>query len=135
MFTSELLHNLQSDPLTRRQLGDVCAADQIPLTIHSRPRLFIVNTDVSGLPGTHWVLFYFPLNGTVEFFDPAGQAPEKYQARFKAILILNGPSYVHNVSRFQPPGSTLCGEYCLYFAKIRCRGFSYAQTLRRTRCE
>ena len=37
------------------------------------PSSFIVNTDTSGEPGTHWL--YYDINGNCTFFDSFGQHP------------------------------------------------------------
>ena len=130
MYTSELREYLRRDPLARSQLGDVCAADQLPL----RPKrsLYVVNTDTSAGPGRHWVAFYFPRGrGPPEFFDPVGLPPETYHVRFRNALILNGPRYVYNNQRLQAAGSTTCGYFCLFYAYFRCRGLGMRRALRK----
>ena len=127
MNTIQLRESLRRDPETRRQLGDVCAADELPALVSRRPNLFIVNTDSGDKPGRHWTAFYFPVEGPAEFFDPVGRAPEDYLRRFKNVLLVNGPRYSYNGHRVQDFKTDTCGYFCLYFAYRRCRGQSMTQ--------
>ncbi len=122
MDTRQLRDALRSNPTTRGQLGVVCPADQLPPTVLRRPRLYIVNTDVSSSPGKHWVTFYFPKRGPAEFFDPIGHEPEYYHRRFRNVLLANGSTYIYNGRRLQGVGSIVCGQFCLYYAYHRCNG-------------
>jgi hypothetical protein len=130
MNTTQLRRALLSDPNTKRCYGDVCPADRLPSIVHPRPRLYIVNTDKSGRPGTHWVSFYFPPRGPVEFFDPAGHAPEYYHHRFKCVVLANGPHYLYSTNRIQDFDTVTCGQYCLFYALRRCRGSSMRNIIR-----
>lgn len=114
---------LRTDSEAFRQFGGVLAADEIPTTIVKRPVMYVVNTDERGRPGTHWTAFYFPLRGPAEFFDSLGRAPEHYHRRFKNALIRNGPRYVYNNVPVQPYGTDTCGQYCIYYLRMRCRGW------------
>jgi hypothetical protein len=104
--------------------GDVCPADLLPSVILRKPKFYIVNTDVSGRPGSHWVTFYFPRRGPPEFFDPAGRAPEHYHRRFRNVLMINGPRYLYSGHRVQDYDSPTCGHFFLYYVFQRRRGFS-----------
>jgi hypothetical protein len=129
MNTSQLKRVLFSDVYTKRQYGNVCPADRLPTIVRHRPRLYIVNTDVSGSPGTHWVAFYFPKRGPVEFFDPVGHKPEYYHNRFKHVLLVNGTRYLYSGHRVQGLHTLTCGPFCLYFALHRCRGWSFKKIM------
>jgi len=124
MNTSQLDHLLMSDPIVRCQFGGVCAADELPLRVPYRPRIYVVNTDNRGQPGRHWVTFYFPKKGPTEFFDSLGHSPDYYRRRFKSVLLKNGPCYSYNKIRLQPIGDLTCGQYCVYYAVHRCRGWT-----------
>ena len=80
MDTDELECILASDYYTNFTNGGVLAFDQLPRQIDSLPRLFIVNTDPSSLPGRHWVVIYFPneeCKEIAEYFDPLGNEPHR----------------------------------------------------------
>ena len=127
MDTSEIKSYMKNDRIIRKQLGDVCAADELPIHIRYRPRIYIVNTDKRHQPGQHWVVFYFPKRGPAEFFDSNGYPPDYYHRRFKRVLVINGRSYKHNGVKLQEPGTITCGQFCLFYAYHRCRGYSMNQ--------
>jgi hypothetical protein len=115
--------------LSERQYGGVCPADRLPSIVRPRPRLYIVNTDVSGRPGTHWVAFYFPRRGPVDFFDPSRHAPEYYHRRFKRVVSANGTRYMYSNHRIQDFDTVTCGHFCLYYALCRCSGNSMRKVI------
>ena len=123
MYGDQITEALKRDPITRRTFGGVLAADELRTFVGRRPKLFVVNTDVRGMPGKHWTAFYFPKMGPSEFFDPLGHRPEHYRQTFKSILIKLGPNYTFNKVRVQPKNTRTCGQYCVQFAKLRCRGW------------
>ena len=90
---------MKKDCVIRQQYGDVCAADQLPMTIRYRPRIYIVNTDPRSKPGQHWTAFYFPRRGPAEFFDSLGHSPDHYHTRFKRVLLKNERRYKYNKIR------------------------------------
>jgi hypothetical protein len=121
MDSEELTHFME-----KRGIDDaVICADEIPRRPIQKPAGFVVNTDFCSGPGKHWVTFYFPKKGPVEFFDSLGHSPEYYHAIFRNFLIVNGPQYLYNIGRLQDYGSPYCGEYCLDFLVQRVKGVSY----------
>ena len=130
MNGSEITKIVRCDSVARKRFGGVLAADELPSVIGYRPRHYVVNTDVRGQPGTHWVAFFFPKTGPAEFFDSLGRAPEHYNRRFKNVLIYNGPSYAYNNVPVQPDGTNTCGQYCLHYLTRRCRGRSMKKIVR-----
>ena len=129
MRTREIERLMKKDCVIQQQYGDVCAADQLPMTIRYRPRLYIVNTDPRSKPGHHWTAFYFPRRGPAEFFDPIGHSPDHYNKRFKRALLKNARHYKYNKIRVQDIGTMTCGQFCLFYAYYRCRGFSMKRIL------
>ena len=62
------------------EFGGAIPSDAILHTV--RNRFYIVNTEPSHLPGSHWVCIY---NGKVpEFFDSLGKDPSFYDKKFEA---------------------------------------------------
>lgn len=97
----------------------VCAEDELPDTINDvrRPLAIIVNTDPSSQDGTHWTAIYLHRNGSGEFFDSFGRAPDKPVKRFLDRHASNGWSY--NIRTVQALFSTLCGAYCVQYLEAR----------------
>ena len=78
MNSQQLDTILRYNQYSKKYFKGVYAANQLPFILDSYPAAFVVNTDPSDLPGTHWVAFYFDMNGKGEFFDSYGKAPGQY---------------------------------------------------------
>lgn len=125
--------NMNSDQLSRGlqflnkrknnayQVG-VYAADMIPKKI-KRPAAFIVNTDDFGQPGTHWISFFIPKKGEIEYFDSYGLPP--FIPNHK--IFLKRKKWTENNKELQSLTSTVCGHYCLLYLASRMNGFSMHQ--------
>lgn len=123
MNTSELHIALHLDSCTRHHVGDVCAADQLPSSaISNLPKIFIVNTDPHQLPGKHWVCFYIPHDGPIEFFDSLGKHPSFYSKLFEKFIYSHSTEFIYNSNPLQSNFSDTCGHFCLFYSIHRCRG-------------
>jgi hypothetical protein len=67
-------------------LTDVLPSDCLPLETRKTPRGYILNTDPSDKPGSHWVAMYLTEDGEREFWDSYGQAPGFYSQNFTQIF-------------------------------------------------
>lgn len=114
MDNRELADILSSDPMTHTLFLGVFPSDRIP-RVRKRPCCFILNTDPSFLPGTHWVAIFIDLHKT-EFFDSYGLKPADYH------LNLSVDSW--NTKRVQHYAFQSCGLHCLFFVLHRARYFS-----------
>ena len=59
-------------------------------------------------------------DGAAEFMDPLGEKPNHYSEHFKTFLQNNSSSYIYNKHVLQSPWSSVCGQYCLFYALHRC---------------
>ena len=82
----------------------ICTADQLNI---ERGRFVISNTDTSQGPGEHWVTFYFPKRGPLEYFDSLGHMPEDYGVGFEMILKRNTSKTLVNYSNLH----STCVDY------------------------
>jgi hypothetical protein len=73
---------VQNDSSTNTVFTDVLPSDRLPHEIRKRPSGYILNTDPSDKPGSHWVAMYFTEDGKGEFWDSYGQAPGFYSQSF-----------------------------------------------------
>ena len=119
-----LLHN----SITKQHFGGIYNVDTLPLTIHKKPCLIVMNTDLSSGPGEHWIAIYVTKQGICEFFDSAGNNPIFYG--IEHFLISYGPRFTFNTKRLQDYNSETCGHFVLYYAFKRCQGLSLENIVR-----
>jgi hypothetical protein len=123
---------LRKNPVTCKCYEGCFPADKIPTKFQSYPRGMVVNTDVSNMPGEHWVAIYIPNSHHVEFYDSLCEWPSnspeinQFLSRFKFIKH-NGIYY----PPIQSPLSKSCGEHVIYFLHMRCKTFDYDAIMRR----
>jgi hypothetical protein len=121
MNSLELLNSLASDMYCKNAYFGVYAADTLPHVLKV-PALFIANTDVQTLKGTHWVAFHIDSSGHCEFFDSFGNQPIVPEHRH--FLVQTCKSWSHNNMSLQGFTSTVCGHYCIMFLAFKARGLS-----------
>lgn len=92
----------------------------------------VLNTDLSSGGGEHWTPFFVDFrNGTVEYFDSAGQSPHDEFATFTIkvahILSTLGRKFTdHCVTKVEhQKENTECGVYSLFYILSRLHGVSY----------
>jgi len=119
MDTRQLHAALQNLPLASHVLGGVLPADRLPPRVTDKPKLYVVNTDPSHLPGKHWTAFYFPRDAPAEYFDSLGKKP---LPEFQQFLEENSNhGYMYNKKRLQGYKTNSCGHFCLFYATYRCQ--------------
>ena len=118
---------VSKDPFISRIYGGTLAINELPSLKQPHPRIFIVNTDPSYKPGTHWLAVY--VHERSEHFDSAGQEP--VLPRLDSFLLKQSPhkGYIYNSNRIQSTTSFTCGLFCLMYAYYRSRGVSYSSFL------
>ena len=97
-------------------------SDKLPQTIEKYPCGFVVNTDPSSEPGTHWVAFYFPTVRKGEFFDSYGHLPDFYRDSFGDFLDKHCNEWDFNKRKLQSIWSDVCGHYCVFYLSHRAQG-------------
>ena len=112
---------LKNDSFTKTVFTDVLPSDRLPHEIRKRPRGYILNTDPSDKPGSHWVAVYLTEDGKGEFWDSYGKAPGFYTKKFSQFLNKHCSTFAWNRRVLQAPLSDVCGQYTLFFALHRCR--------------
>lgn len=118
-----LANALLSNKTTRGGFGGIVARD-ILCQIDKKPQYVVCNTDILSGQGEHWVVFYFPADGSVEMFDSLGKNISEYPSEFGAFVNKFASRCTLSHKRIQPPHTSLCGHYCLYYIMFRCRGVS-----------
>ena len=127
-MNKDTIHKLlKRHPETKKIFVRVCSSDTLPLRARrKRPCAYVCNTAKANHPGEHWVCFYFDRGGALpEFMDTYGRTP--LTASFKRFLGKKG--FKRNGCALQNLMSTVCGQYCLYYILMRCRGHSMKSIL------
>ena len=99
--------------------------------IKEKSSFIICNTDPSDKPGEHWILFFCNENESVDFYDSLGRDITYYGTEFYNFVtkkISNGWHYCKE--RTQPIGTSLCGEYCMYYVLMKCTGYEMSKIIK-----
>ena len=127
MYTHEIEAFMKNDRRIQPCFRGVYAVDELPVKPFHRPALYIINTDLSTLPGEHWIAIYFPAgNEKPEYFDSFGRPPSNPFV----ISFLASPCR-YNARIIQAPTSETCGYHVLHFAYFRCRNWTLHQIINR----
>ena len=118
------IKRLLRDYISSHTLG-VFPVDKLP-TIPRRnvkyPFCLIANTDKCGNPGQHWVAIYVQSPEHGEFFDSLGRPPGEYSSLFLNFMKRYCDRMKWNVRQVQGIGSSVCGQYCLFYLMNRSKG-------------
>lgn len=120
MNTQQIYRILLADHLVRRtHIVQVLARDQLPTHIdYNKTAAFIINTDKSDQPGSHWVGLYF--DGAFEYFDSFGLPP--YHEEIISFIERNSTRpVIYNPRILQDLQSGACGLFSIHFIRVKCR--------------
>ena len=131
MNTLQLKEAVEQDKSAQQQFRGVFPSDLLPEEVTEYPSVYIANVDPSSKAGSHWVAFYFTKDKKGEFFDSYGQSPELYTDIFKDVLQDNSQEWTLNRRELKSMNSRVCGQYCVFYVILRCRGNSMEAVVRR----
>lgn len=133
MNTLEINDAMSGNPVTCKSFRGVFPADKLPKPItdgneHKLPAAYIVNTENSDSSGSHWLAIYQGEAGKADVFDSFGSQIETYNPLFKRFLG-NLQLMQQQRQQLQQIGSTVCGQYCMFFIMKRSLGYTYEQLI------
>ncbi len=108
---------------TQTNYRGVYSSNNIPNSkdlMKSTPWFIIINIDPSTSPGTHWVTIYCDNQDSISYFCSAGTKPVDGISQF----LDNFDNIIINSKPIQDKNGTYCGEYCLFYADLRCLEFT-----------
>ena len=124
MNTKQLWCALTMNYYTNPHFDGIYSIDTLK-NIKEKPELIICNTDPSDKPGEHWVLFFFDNDGSVDFYNSLGRDINFYGSEFLDFVMKFATKNLKQcMVRTQPINSSLCGQYCLYYALAKCLSYS-----------
>ena len=126
MDSEQINSILYSDRFSKLYYRGTFSCNQLPV-VERYPSGYIVNTDTSDGIGEHWLGFFFDEAKHGEFFDSYDNELSFYDERFKTFLEKYSMSWNCNQKRLQGPFSTTCGQHCVYYMLLRCRGISLSK--------
>lgn len=123
---------LKKNSITKKCFRGVYSLDTLPIKKNiKKPAAFVVNTDPSNKPGTHWIAIYFPKNGCAEYYDSYGQwPPHKNFLNFIGKNNKKKKIVLHSKKKLQSHLSIVCGKYCCLYILCRCNGKSMKDFLK-----
>lgn len=114
---------LKRDPYTRRAYRGVYSSDALPTINLAFPAALVINTDVSGGEGEHWVALYIDPWRVGTYFDSYGLPP--MQRTIQTFLDEHAfKRWTFSTRSIQGALSSHCGIYCLYFLHHAAQGVS-----------
>ena len=118
MNTRQLLCALDSDPAMEDFNREVFALDQFLNAKLEDKGIYICNDEPSTKSGSHWFLI-FKEPSKIYFIDSFARHPRFYRIEEKLRTMKKPITFSNEI--IQNPFSTVCGEYCLFFAYHLCR--------------
>ena len=116
---------------SRVQFLGVFASDRLPSLPAIRafsPCCYVANTEQTGWGGAHWVAFFHPTAGKLEFFDSFGKLPKEFGYDIPRSIQIQ-----QNKIQVQGRRSEVCGQLCVYFLYHRSHGTPTQSIIRRLR--
>lgn len=122
---------LINDPFCQNVFKGTFPANEILKQTYTFPAAYIINTANSYSHGKHWFVIFLEKKCKnkihAHIFDSLGGNLNKLSEAMKISLF--GMSVSKNTHQYQGFTSNSCGLFCLYYIKLRCRGFSNLATL------
>ncbi len=125
MNAGEITCFIRKSPLLSTQNLGVFAVDRLPVVRASEmkyPFSLIVNTDMWGNKGKHWIAIYIASPQEGEFFDSLGNGPSHYSGVFLDFMKRYCGKLKWNDRQLQSHETDVCGQYCLFYLSMRSRG-------------
>jgi hypothetical protein len=125
MDSGTLSKLLATNKVTAASFIGVFPSDKVALLERGKrlPESYIANCSPSGHGGTHWVAFYQEEQKMLEVFDSYGKPLGLYNKDLLAST--DGLTIIQQSQQLQQIGSTVCGQYCMFFILKRAMGMSY----------
>lgn len=119
METNEINRILRRNPITKKIYRGCFPSDKIPL-FKKFPAAIVVNFDDSHERGSHWVAIYAVDPVQVYYLDSsATHGVEDIQL----YIQYNFPVWSHFEIPLQKPGTSVCGQYAIFFIYMCARRY------------
>jgi hypothetical protein len=113
---------LKQCSVTNIYFQGVYSINNFPKINRKYPCFYIVNTDVAGGKGEHWLVLFFISPNYLEIFDSLGQTPYSYNSYLTDFISANKTmKTVYTNKRLQSLKSNVCGAHCLFYSYKKCQ--------------
>jgi hypothetical protein len=113
---------LKQCSVTRAYFHGVYSINNFPKANRKYPCFYIVNTDVEGGKGEHWLVLFFISPIYLEIFDSLGQTPYAYNKHLTNYISRNkSMKTVYTNKQLQNYDSNVCGAHCLFYCYKKCQ--------------
>lgn len=136
LFTDQLDLILRTNPRTKHPYVGTFPSDGLQaIRVEKYPSCYIINSDKSSEPGTHWLCVYVDSPRSVNFFDSYGLELSNYKEidNFVHRIISDEgrDSSVHALSGTPLQGdlSDVCGHWCIVFVDVLSQGLTFDEFL------
>lgn len=121
---------LVKDEFTKNNFAGVYARTHVTLT-HNLPAIYVINLDNYGAPGFHWIAVYVN-EKIIYIFDSFGGnfLNDSMFASFIQYCRKYNQKIISSPIAIQSPFGSTCGLYCVLFAMIISRGYSFSDFIK-----
>ena len=126
MDTLQISNVLSRDIETKKVFRGCFPRDELLLLNYDNPSLYVVNSDSSRNPGSHWVGIYIDRENKATYFDSFGCRP--IHREFYIFLRMNSIACTFNSQTVQT-FTNVCGQHVLLFSLMIVRDYSLRQIL------
>ena len=125
MYATQINQIASHHSHTKPTYAGVYSADNLPIIEKTnKPWFIIANKDPGNSPGSHWVVLFNNIDGTIDYFCSLGEKPDG-----DILSYLEKSKYYHAPTiRYQSNSSSACGYMCLYYADLRSIGYDDSTT-------
>lgn len=128
MNARQLKRDGRKDAILCRKPFDVLPMDGLPNVLPRSRSFFIINTDPSTKPGSHWIMVSLGGDSRSVFFDSLGREPGYYHPGLARFV---GQQYTSSPYPLQPAISQRCGQYALFMCLYLARNYEVTHLFRR----
>ena len=128
MNTLELSLAIEADEHMSKYCLGAMASNQLPRKIRQLPVGMILNLQPLSQKGSHWIAVFIDAEGFGEYFCSYGSKPAE---KFTSFLRNHCYDWTHNQKRVQGLLSSTCGQHCIFYLMLRCRGLTMPEIFAR----
>jgi hypothetical protein len=129
LHTEQIDHILRTDPRTKQSYNGTFACDLLKnIEINKFPISYVINSDESSEPGTHWLSVYLKSKDSAHFFDSYAMDLSRYKDIEQFIYRVCDKKVTVNQlegTPLQSDSTDVCGHWCIIFLRLLGDGLGF----------